>query len=252
VIRRALFCLLFSFPALAEIPPGMVRAGEGKVAEILDGYSLRLIDGRMVRLAGLAPPAFGFEKMAKEQLSALAGRGAVLMAHDPGAGVDRHGRLLVHLEGGDGLWLQEEMLRVGLARFQSRPDAKLGAARLLGVEAKAREAKLGLWADKRHAILSASEPAVIRSGSFQIVEGKVVSARRIRDMIYLNFGTDWKSDFTLEIDRAGQSALRKAKISPLKLEGQSIRVRGQVFFRNGPAMQISHGEQIELQESSKE
>jgi hypothetical protein len=71
-------------------------------------------------------------------------------------------------------------------------------------------------------------------------------------MIYLNFGTDWKSDFTLEIDRAGQSALRKAKISPLKLEGQSIRVRGQVFFRNGPAMQISHGEQIELQESSKE
>ncbi len=246
MLRLALFSLVFSFSALAEMPPDLVPAGQGQATEILDGYSLRLKDGRIIRLAGLALPALGFEKAAKERLAELAGRGELRIAHDPGAGMDRHGRLLAHLERDDGLWLQEELLRAGLARFQSRPDARLGAARLLAIEAEAREAKRGLWGDKRHLVLDAALPAAIRSGSFQIIEGKVSSAKRIRDMIYLNFGPDWKSDFTLEIDRAGQAALRKAKISPLKLEGQAIRARGQIYLRNGPAMQITHPEQLEM------
>ncbi len=246
MFRLVLFFLLFCFPVRAEIPSDLVMAGKGRAAEIIDGYSLRLIDGRMVRLAGLAPPAPGFEKEAKARLIELAGRGELRFAYDPGAVSDRHGRLLLHLEREDGLWLQEEILRLGLARVQTRPDARLGAARLLAVESEAREAKRGLWSDKRYAILNAAEFAAIRSGSFQIAEGKVISARRIRDMIYLNFGPDWKSDFTLEIDKAGQAILRKAKISPLSLEGKMIRVRGQVYFRNGPAMQISHAEQLEI------
>ncbi|HEY0834633.1 MAG TPA: thermonuclease family protein, partial [Azospirillum sp.] len=93
-----------------------------RVASVLDGDTLTLDDGRTVRLAGIeaAKPPPGREEErrwplaegATGALSELAlGRAVDLHAAAP----DRYGRVLALLRRDDGVWLQDALLRRGLA-----------------------------------------------------------------------------------------------------------------------------------------
>ena len=74
-----------------------------------------------------------------------------------------------------------------------------------------------------------------------------MSATRIRSgRVYLNFGSDWRTDFTVRIDPADASRFETAGMDLLALEGQVIRVRGWVQDENGPMIRVDHPERIEL------
>jgi len=81
---------------------------------------------------------------------------------------------------------------------------------------------------------------------FQLVEGQIVAPAKAKGDVYLNFGEDWRTDFTVLIPRKALRLFKEAALDPLAWTGRRIRVRGWVFSRNGPMIEATHPEQIEL------
>jgi micrococcal nuclease len=82
--------------------------------------------------------------------------------------------------------------------------------------------------------------------TFQVVEGVVVEAATVRGRIYLNFGRDYRTDFTVVIDEDDLDAFEDAGLAPETLAGRRIRVRGWIDMYNGPMIAVTHPEQIEV------
>jgi hypothetical protein len=105
-----------------------------------------------------------------------------------------------------------------------------------------------VWGSPSYRIQSASD--VDRLGrlthSYQLVEGTVASVGEGGGRIYLNFAKDWRSDFTISVARKDMSAFTTAGIDLKGLAGKRLRVRGWVEWRNGPLIEASHPEQIEV------
>ena len=189
-------------PAAGELRPG------GIAVAVVDGDTLVLDDGREVRLVGIQAPKLPLGRPDFPGLAAgRPGQGGARAA-DPGPGassfsfggrrVDRHGRMLAHLHDDAGQWIQGEMLRQGMARVYSFADNRAWVAEMLALERAARAARRGIWSHPYYRVLKASEtPKFI--GGFQLVEGRVLDASVIKGRVYLNFGTDWRTDFTVSM-----------------------------------------------------
>jgi endonuclease YncB( thermonuclease family) len=122
--------------------------GEGRVAAVIDTRSLRLEDGREVRLAGIAHT--GTDRASgRAALSAIAG-GREVTLHGEDDSPDRYGRqgAFVFVTGSEHS-VQSEMMRRGEALFSADIADKNCAAALAAAEGAARDAKLGIW-DHRH------------------------------------------------------------------------------------------------------
>ena len=248
--------LLLAFPALAL--EGLEKGESAVVAKVVDGDTVVLehaIDGVLaVRLVGIQAPklplgrpgftAWPLAEEAKRGLAALvAGRRLTLSFG--GRRKDRHGRLLAHLHDRDGVWIQGEMLRLGLARVYSFADNRAAVAEMLEREHQARAAGLGIWDSPYYAIRAPAE-AVGDIGTFQIVEGRVLDAANVKGRVYLNFGLDWRSDFTVTIAAKARKLFASNGIDLLALKRRRLRARGWLKQRNGPMIEASHPEQIEI------
>jgi hypothetical protein len=119
---------------------------------------------------------------------------------------------------------------------------------LLAHEARARMARLGLWADPDYDTKAADNPAAIRRsrGRFAVIEGKVLSVRESGGTIYVNFGRRWSEDFTVTILKRISARFVAAGLDPKRLEGRRIRVRGFVEERGGPWIEAMAPEQFEI------
>jgi endonuclease YncB( thermonuclease family) len=255
---RLLIIILLLFAAApaaapAAAKPAMEADGVFAVREVIDGDTLVLEDGSQVRLVGIqAPklplgrpnfPQWPLAPEAKAALESLAlGKRLTLSYAVGGRRVDRHGRKLAHLFDEAHLWLQGEMLRRGLARVYTFPDNRALAADMLALEGEARAARRGIWADPYYRVLDAAGAAG-HDETFQLVEGVVVRADSAKGRTYLNFGGDWKSDFTAVIEA---DARRMFAEDPARLQGRRVRVRGWMKTMNGPMIDVTHPEQIEV------
>ncbi len=216
------------------------------IAEIVDGRTILLEDGQTIVLAGLEAPR---PEDAKRTLSNLIGMQPLNLASEPH--IDRHGRLIAQafLDGPQGpVWLQGQMLDRGLARVLPDRDDEACLAALLKREMAARAAGQGIWADARYQVLRADDPAALTrlKGTFQIVEGTVLSVSDRTARLYINFGEDWRSDFTVTTDGRTASSLKANGFDPLALEGKRIRIRGWIDEFNGPQIELTTAGQIEL------
>ncbi len=235
--------------------------GSGRVVEVVDGDTLVLASGKQVRLVGIQAPKLplgrkGFRTwpLAEEAKTALESLtlGKTLALSYGGRRVDRHGRLLAHLHDDAGRWIQGEMLTRGWARVYSFADNRALVADMLDRERAARAARRGIWAGSRpvwafYRIRKASETPQFLN-NFALVEGRVRKVATVRGKTFLNFGEDWRSDFTVTIPSRARRLFRDAGIDPATYEGRRIRVRGWLKPFNGPMINASHPEQIELLE----
>ena len=137
------------------------------------------------------------------------------------------------------------MLLRGLARVYTFPDNRSHAAALYAAERKARAAGRGIWALNWYRIVRA-EDTDRHIGTFQLVEGTVVSAAVVRGRGYLNFGADWRTDFTVSISPKHMKLFRAARVEVKSLRARRLRVRGWLVRRNGAMISVSHPEQIEF------
>lgn len=241
-----------------------------KVVNALDGETLILEDGREMKLIGAksVPPFRSREgddrrrgredserraslaDTARDALDAMVAGQTVELRYG-GARADRHGRVLAQAyvtRDGERIWLQGAMIGLGHARAYSFADNQACVAALLAREAGARERRLGLWASRSFRIRQADEiDDLLRARqSFQIVEGTVLDVGRGRGRLYLNFGQDWRSDFTVSIPTRQAKRFAKAGIDPASMKGARIRVRGWIEPRNGPAIEVTHPAEIEI------
>ncbi|MDX2144358.1 MAG: thermonuclease family protein [Rhodospirillaceae bacterium] len=236
---------------------GALRAGEsGVVAGVIDADTVRLQNAAVdVRLIGLQGPKLplgrkGFKAwpLAEEARAALAGlvqdRAVTLRLGT--TATDRNGRTLAHVVRDDGLWIQGEMLRLGWARVYTFPDNRLLAADMLALEAEARAAPRGIWAHAFYAVRDAANAEALSkdTGSFQIVRGTVRAAARTKDRTFLNFGDDYRTDFTASVSRRDEARFRDLGIDLVEFENQTVEVRGWIESRNGPSIDVTHPEQI--------
>ena len=231
---------------------------EGTVASIVDGDTLRLTEGAEIRLVGIQAPklplgrrnfrSWPLAEESKRALAALTAGRRLLLGYG-GRRIDRHGRLLAHLtlaDGADaGLWIQGALLEAGMARVYSFPDNRSRVADMLTRERAARAAKRGIWAHPYYAIRT-PETAARHIGTFQLVEGRIVAAATVRGRGYLNFGENWKTDFTVSISPRTLRQRWQGGPAIAALAGKRVRVRGWLKSFNGPMIEATHPEQIEI------
>lgn len=257
--RCALFTVLLLLPAIGAAMAADLTKGETAIVRsVVDGDTVVLespINGATeVRLVGLQAPKLplgrrGFQKWpladrAKEALEKLVLDRKVTL-HYGGRRMDRHGRILAHLKRDDGLWVQDEMLRQGLARVYSFADNRTQVDALLATERNARANHQGIWENSFYRIRTFVE-AERYINSFQIVEGPVHNVAIVRGRAYLNFGANWRTDFTISIAPKSVRLFRREGLDLEKMNGAMVRVRGWLKSFNGPMIEVSHPEQIEV------
>lgn len=252
--------LLITDPSRAAPLGELVKGGTARVVEVVDGDTVLLEpainDAHQVRLVGLQAPKLplgrrGFRQWplapdSKYALEELTLNKTVSLRFG-GARMDRHGRHLAHLFLEDGTWVQGRMLERGMARVYTFPDNRAVTAEMYALERKAQTAKRGIWAHPFYAIRDATPEALSRLiGTFQIIEGRVQDAAKVKANVYLNFGANWRDDFTITLNSRSRRSFAKMNQDPLTFKDKILRVRGWLKKRNGPAVSVTHPEQIEI------
>ncbi len=256
-----LLCLLIAYPARGACKGE--DGGTSVVTEINSGETLILEDGRAVRLIGvLMPrraregPAFEARALAEAAIEKLTLGKKVSLQLDTRKR-DRYGRILAHVEAvGDteSFWVQSKLVEAGLAKVISFQDNRLCVERLLALEQEARRARKGLWGNGFFSIRSADAQDILYglAQSYEVVEGRVSSVTEIRGRTYINFGQNWRQDFTAFIPEkssrlfGAENSVSPVGMSLASLNGKTIRVRGWLKNVNGPSMTVTHPEQIEI------
>ncbi len=244
-------------PATCQLDPGTSHT----VARVIDGETIVLDDGREVRLIGALAPRAGdtaaasgtwpAEKSAIAFLSQQIIGERVQLAFGDGPRTDRYGRLLAHVFMGSGAnrqWVQGELLAAGWARAYTLSGATACADELLVHERVARLGAIGLWGFESYRTLAASRPSQVmkRRNHFERVSGQISTVARTASGVYLNFGRDWKTDFTIVV---GKDTLKREPDFASRLEtlaNQSVTVRGWIERRNGPMIEVFHSSQLEV------
>lgn len=241
-------------------PCTLEPGGQQTVARVLDAETVQLDDGSSVRLigalapragdAGAAPGTWPVEREAINTLSELVVGRSVKLAYE-GRRRDRYGRHLAHLflnSAGGEIWVQGQLLSAGVARAYGVPGNFACAAELLAHENLARIARRGIWGTSFYRPKPARLTALLlsRRSRFEIVEGTVVSASRNGSGLYLNFGTDIKTDFTVRIgkDVLAAHAEWDKSLSDLAGAGRAVTVRGWIERRGGPMIDIRDPSQL--------
>lgn len=210
-------------PAPSDLSPVVVQ-------RVVDGDTLRLVDGRSVRMIGLNTPELGrqgrsdepFAVAARKQLEALVAASDGRLGLLPGKeGKDRYGRTLAHLYGANGANLEAQMLAKGLGfHIAIAPNVELAACQQ-AAERSAREAGSGIW---RHSPVLKAEQ--INASGFAVLSGRVSSVKRnrggvwieLQDSVVLRIAPNLLGPF-------GETALDQ-------LKGKQIEARGWVLDRS--------------------
>jgi endonuclease YncB( thermonuclease family) len=244
----------------------LIKGEHSKVSYVSDGDSLILATGLKVVLASVqAPkrawpqkdlPAWPLSDEARNYLQHLC-KGKNVQLYYGGDRRDRYGRALAQVwlkeqdDGKDGVWLQEAMVEAGYARVYTWPKSAQDTKRLYAAERRARAAQRGIWGDdvsNGFYQIRKPDPNPLAQyvDSVQIVEGFILSSADVRGTVYLNFGSDYKTDFTIAIAKKNQRAFVKKNIDLMSLEGARVRVRGWIELQNGPVIWLNDPNRLEV------
>jgi len=249
-----------ALPANAEICAGLRDGPRGRVSAVTDGDTVHLDNGLIVRLVGMQAPKLalgrpGLEdwplgETARDALSELVLGRSVLLRYG-GSERDRYGRVLAQMflgEGAEAVWVQGAMVASGWARVYAYADNRACLAPLLKAEGQARAAGLGIWRDPFYGVMRAEKVRSFEGheGRYDLVEGRVLAAEKVRGLVYLNFGRLYKEDFTVVIGERALPLFAKSGYDPLALADALVRVRGWIDEKDGPRIEVTHPDQIEV------
>jgi endonuclease YncB( thermonuclease family) len=200
-----------------------------EVQRVVDGDTVRLKDGRSVRMIGLNAPETGkkgrpdepYAVAARQRLQALVdssdGRLGLVAGRES---KDRYGRTLAHLYGANGENLEARLLAEGLG-FQVgvAPNVDLVTCQQ-AAENSARDARLGLW--RQSPVQSVAQ---LKQSGFALISGRVSKIERNRGGIWIELQGALvlriAPDLVRQFDAAGLSGL----------QGKLVEARGWVQDR---------------------
>lgn len=200
------------------------------VQRVVDGDTLRLSDGRSVRMIGLNTPELGKKGRSDEPFAVAARKRleALVAASDGRVGLlpgreskDHYGRTLAHVYGADGANLEAQMLAEGLGFLVAVPPNVDLVACQQTVERRARQAGLGVW--RQSPVLKADQ---ISNAGFAVLSGRVSKVQRNRGGIWIELQDS-------VVLRVAPNLLGRFDANALqKLEGKQIEARGWVLDRS--------------------
>jgi endonuclease YncB( thermonuclease family) len=210
-------------PAPASLPVSQVQ-------RVVDGDTVRLSDGRSVRMIGLNAPEIGkkgqfaqpFAEAAKRRLQALVDESDGQVSVGVGEqATDHYGRTLANLYGRNGANLEAQLLAEGLGYLVAvSPNVALVDCQQ-AAEKTARQAGLGLWRNS-----PVQSPDQIDTGGFAVVSGEVSNVQRNGGGVWIEF----QNSLVLRIAPNLVSQFDLASLQRLK--GRKVEARGWVVDRS--------------------
>jgi endonuclease YncB( thermonuclease family) len=213
--------------AFCPVPSGLASV---VVQRVVDGDTLRLSDGRSVRMIGLNTPELGkqgrsdepFAVAARKRLEALVaasdGRVGMLLGKES---KDHYGRTLAHLYGAEGANLEAQMLAEGLGFLVAvAPNVDLVACQQ-AAERSARQAGLGVW--RQSPVLKAEQ---INTSGFAVVSGRVSKVQRNRGGVWIEL----QDSLVLRVAPNVLGQFDGAALERLK--GKQVEARGWIVDRS--------------------
>ncbi len=236
----------------SQTAPGRCAAdridGRGLAEHVYDGDTVRLEDGRKVRLLGINAPEIGrngerSEPMAEAALAALdrlLPPGTPIDLRHDRERKDRYGRTLAHLFLADGTNVQASLLEQGLATTLVVPPNEWGDECYAALERAARGQGRGVWSLARYQPLETLS-GVPDASEFKLVIGTVERVGQSRDAVWLNLS----AGVALRIPRADLTYF--GDYPPDSLLGRRLIARGWLYERRGQLrMTVRHPAALEL------
>ena len=245
----------------------------GRVDKIIDGLTVLLKDGTIVRLASLDIPDFHvwesayysqdalalLEKLLPEQTEVMmyqtrmAKKGRITrMKHDLAHLVIKPSKNQKGTEDEDEQWVNGALLANGLARVYTAPNAPEMVDQMYKIEQEARAKKIGIWEEGGRYVILTPDNLEEDMGALVLVEGTVQKTASVKNNVYLNFGQNWKTDFTIMITPALRKKFAHEGVDILGLAGQPVRVRGYLREYNGPLIELEDTVHLEILQNSQE
>jgi micrococcal nuclease len=214
------------------------------VRNVLDGDTLVLSSGERVRLLGLDAPERGeaLSWEARNRLLELAGGKVVELRTCSER--DQYDRMLavVMIEGG--LNVNITLLEEGLAvPMLIPPCGKMVTSQVLRAAEAAIGAGRGIYSRAGYRIVN-HEAAGEHIGQRAVVRGKITALHKGKKAWHLNFGDDWRTDFTAVLFSEGRLRFEALGVNPEDLVGREVLVLGLVKSYNGPEIIVRGPEQI--------
>ncbi|TNF49098.1 hypothetical protein EP232_01730 [bacterium] len=221
----------------------VLAQGPLRVVKVLDGDTVRISDGRTVRLLGIDTPEKGepwAENARRWLVEESLGREVTLVEC---AERDKYGRTLALLES-EAQNLNMKLADAGLALpMLIPPCGNMVAEIVLETSASALRQRRGVYGSPVYDPVPHNK-AVEILGERGVVFGKVLNIHRGEKAVHLNFGSDWKTDFTAVLFERGQSRFRSLGLDPEDLVGRNVYVLGKVEQYYGPQIVVNGPEQI--------
>ena len=259
-MRQGLFCkgafAPLSFPALcacllwpvcqpapaAECPASHIDE-RVRVVYVYDGDTVKLRDGRRLRLIGINTPEMGRHGADNEALASEArttlqdmlerGHHTLLLQYGAQRN-DHYGRLLAHAFLEDGNSIAAAMLQQGLATALVVPPNTGAMACYQRLEDAARNERLGLWSLERYQTLDSTALPADTKG-FHIVRGRITEVRDSSRSTWL----DLEGALSLHVSHKDRSNFPPRYLE--QLAGHDVEVRGWVRpDKHGLRMNIHH------------
>ncbi|MBC07550.1 MAG: hypothetical protein CMO10_14805 [Thalassospira sp.] len=146
---------------------------------------------------------------------------------------------------------REELLTAGLAMLV--PETGQDISHLIGIEDSAIQSKSGMWSDQgvdtayyvvaddtAAGDLPTASDAI---GRFAVIDGSIRSIEHQEWRSYLNFGANWREDFTIALDATLRDGFAQGGDFQGVLDtwvGQKVRVRGVIENRGGPYITLDN------------
>lgn len=230
VFRQALLLAAFlcgAPPAVPDTPCTAERTTERvQVIHVYDGDTVKLADGRRLRLIGINTPEIAHDGGRSQPLAVRARSVlAELVDHKPvdlqpgTQSRDHYGRLLAHAFLADGTNVAVRLLQEGLATTLVVPPNTWGLSCYWRIETTAREAGRGLWALPAYQGIAGEDLDPATRG-FRIVYGRVQEIRSSRYSVWL----DLEGPLVIHTSRKDLAYFDPG--FPEMLAGKRVEVRG--------------------------
>ena len=226
-----------------------------KVIKVIDGDTIILSNGKHLRYIGMDTPEVRIRKNGKfvydpqpfsleaKKLNQKLVENKFIRVEFDVDKFDTYNRILGYCFVGD-KFVNEELIKEGLAVLYTRPPDVKYTETFIKAQNYARRLHKGIWGNYN---VVSSDDAYKFINQIRRVRGKVLNTYKSKKVVYLNFGRDYRTDFTVIIFNDCLKFFRDKGIEPeVFYKGKRVEVWGRIREHNGPEVIVSVPYQIKV------
>ena len=227
---------------------------DADVVRVIDGDTIVITGGERIRYIGIDAPEVNevFYQEAKDKNRELVEGKNIRFVVCKYEQRDNYGRLLAWVYTGD-IFVNELLVKEGYAKiFIIPPCGTEKQEEFKNYEKEAKDKGLGLWVmdgklTEQNEKPIHAETAAQYIGKTKAVSGKVINVFDRGKAIFLNFGADYKKDFTAVIFNKDIGRFKGKGIDPVNFyKGKEVFVIGKIIEYNGPEIVVKNPSQIKI------